>query len=273
MTTTTSSSSISYAYFGISFSCDYTIHSQRGTYSFDTQPIPGDASRDTLRLEFNTAIRQLRILAVAPVSPVAVVISLALKFIVHRRVSCRGSMQLCHIGCIWRRDSVPWAGHRPCLRSGSPEFPGFPNPSVLWVVKVSPGSRTAGTSEPYWLLHRISEQAETHLLTCRLINRKAHISLARTKHGWQLHSSLTNIPPTMIAQLTPVPYGVSTLVVASVALLILYYLLGPLLSPLRDIEGPAFARYTRLWELYQNWRGQLEHVTVALHEEYGTWLS
>ncbi|KAJ5392315.1 P450 monooxygenase [Penicillium cosmopolitanum] len=73
----------------------------------------------------------------------------------------------------------------------------------------------------------------------------------------------------MIAQLTPVPYGVSTLVVASVALLILYYLLGPLLSPLRDIEGPAFARYTRLWELYQNWRGQLEHVTVALHEEYG----
>lgn len=60
-----------------------------------------------------------------------------------------------------------------------------------------------------------------------------------------------------------------TLLAGSGALLVLYYLIEPLLRPLRDIPGPFLARYTRLWELYQNWRGQFEHVTVALHKQYG----
>ncbi|KAH6696651.1 pisatin demethylase [Leptodontidium sp. MPI-SDFR-AT-0119] len=51
--------------------------------------------------------------------------------------------------------------------------------------------------------------------------------------------------------------------------MILYPLLRALLSPLRDVKGPALARYTRLWEVYKNWQGHLEHVTVALHKQYG----
>lgn len=60
------------------------------------------------------------------------------------------------------------------------------------------------------------------------------------------------------------------LIIAPVALLVPYYLLGPLFDPLRDVKGPALARYTRLWELYKNWQGHLEDVTVALHKKYGS---
>lgn len=62
---------------------------------------------------------------------------------------------------------------------------------------------------------------------------------------------------------------VPTLLAGSGVLLVLYYLIVPLLHPLRDVPGPVFARYTRLWEVYQNWCGQFEHVTVALHKQYG----
>lgn len=72
----------------------------------------------------------------------------------------------------------------------------------------------------------------------------------------------------MISQLAYLPYDV--LIAATSALLILYYLLGALFSPLRDVKGPTLTRYTRLWELYKNWQGQFEHVTVALHKKYGT---
>lgn len=60
------------------------------------------------------------------------------------------------------------------------------------------------------------------------------------------------------------------LIAVPIALFVLYYLLRSVFHPLRDIRGPALARYTRLWELYKNWEGHLEHVTVALHAEYGT---
>lgn len=74
----------------------------------------------------------------------------------------------------------------------------------------------------------------------------------------------------MISQLTYLRDNVPMLILASSALLVLYYLLGALFNPLRDVTGPALARYTRLWELYKNWQGQLEHVTVALHKRYGS---
>ncbi|CAG8901745.1 unnamed protein product [Penicillium egyptiacum] len=73
----------------------------------------------------------------------------------------------------------------------------------------------------------------------------------------------------MISQLASLPYDVLTLIAAASTLLILYYLLWDLFSPLHDVKGPTLTRYTRLWELYKNWQGQLEHVTVALHEQYG----
>ncbi|GIJ90957.1 hypothetical protein Asppvi_009922 [Aspergillus pseudoviridinutans] len=74
----------------------------------------------------------------------------------------------------------------------------------------------------------------------------------------------------MIAQLAYLQYDVPTLVTTACALLILRYLLRALFDPLRDVKGPTFARYTRLWEIYNNWQGQLEHVTVALHKQYGS---
>lgn len=74
----------------------------------------------------------------------------------------------------------------------------------------------------------------------------------------------------MISDIESLPLSTPILIAATGALLVLYYLVPALLSPLRDVKGPALARYTRLWELYQNWQGQLEHVTVALHKEHGT---
>ncbi|CZR69977.1 related to cytochrome P450 CYP3/CYP5/CYP6/CYP9 subfamilies [Phialocephala subalpina] len=73
----------------------------------------------------------------------------------------------------------------------------------------------------------------------------------------------------MISQPTYMSYNVLGLIAASSALLILYPPLRTLFSPLRDVKGPTLARYTRLWELYKNWQGHLEHVTVALHKQYG----
>jgi hypothetical protein len=74
----------------------------------------------------------------------------------------------------------------------------------------------------------------------------------------------------MISQLACLQYDVSMLITAASILLILSYLFAALFSPLRDVEGPTLARYTRLWEVYKNWQGQLEHVTVALHKQYGS---
>ncbi len=52
--------------------------------------------------------------------------------------------------------------------------------------------------------------------------------------------------------------------------LILYYILPPVISPLRTLSGPLFARFTRLWYLKNVWDGKFEQVNVALHKEYGT---
>jgi hypothetical protein len=72
----------------------------------------------------------------------------------------------------------------------------------------------------------------------------------------------------MISQLAD-QYGVPMLITAASILLILHYLFTGLFDPLRDVKGPTLARYTRLWEMYKNWQGQLEHVTVSLHKQYG----
>ncbi|KAL2849857.1 cytochrome P450 [Aspergillus pseudoustus] len=64
-------------------------------------------------------------------------------------------------------------------------------------------------------------------------------------------------------------YNVPVLITTFGVALVLYYLISAFFSPLRDVKGPTLARYTRLWELYENWRGQFEHVTVALHKKYG----
>jgi hypothetical protein len=60
-----------------------------------------------------------------------------------------------------------------------------------------------------------------------------------------------------------------TLVAALGALVFARYIIRALASPLRDLPGPPLARFTRLWELYNNWQGQLEHVMIALHRRHG----
>ncbi|KAL2824354.1 cytochrome P450 [Aspergillus cavernicola] len=64
----------------------------------------------------------------------------------------------------------------------------------------------------------------------------------------------------MISQLANLQYDVAMLITVACILLTLRYLLAALFSPLRDVKGPTLARYTR----------QLEHVTVALHKQYGS---
>ncbi|KAI0162906.1 pisatin demethylase [Pestalotiopsis sp. NC0098] len=73
----------------------------------------------------------------------------------------------------------------------------------------------------------------------------------------------------MLSLLASSPYNWPIVIVAAIALLILSKVLKALFDPLRNVPGPALTRYTRLWELYKNWEGQLEHVTVALHKKYG----
>ncbi|KAJ5385634.1 hypothetical protein N7517_003545 [Penicillium concentricum] len=42
-----------------------------------------------------------------------------------------------------------------------------------------------------------------------------------------------------------------------------------LLSPLRRIPGPFWARFTRLWKLLQIYQGSFEKTNIALHKKYG----
>ncbi|PQE32402.1 cytochrome P450 protein [Rutstroemia sp. NJR-2017a WRK4] len=51
-------------------------------------------------------------------------------------------------------------------------------------------------------------------------------------------------------------------------LLFVFYLLRPILSPLRSIPGPFLARYTDAWFLWRVHRGHLEQDFVALHRKY-----
>ncbi|QKX60212.1 uncharacterized protein TRUGW13939_07355 [Talaromyces rugulosus] len=74
----------------------------------------------------------------------------------------------------------------------------------------------------------------------------------------------------MISQFAYLQYDVSMLITAASIVFILRYLSAALFSPLHDVQGPTLARYTRLWEVYKNWQGQLEHVTVAFHKQYGS---
>jgi len=40
-------------------------------------------------------------------------------------------------------------------------------------------------------------------------------------------------------------------------------------DPLRDVPGPFFARFTRLWYLKQARSGEFERINIALHEKHG----
>ena len=57
-----------------------------------------------------------------------------------------------------------------------------------------------------------------------------------------------------------------------VGVLVVYTVLtavSHLLSPLRSIPGPFFARFTKLWVFLRMWHGQFEKDNIALHRKYG----
>jgi hypothetical protein len=78
---------------------------------------------------------------------------------------------------------------------------------------------------------------------------------------------------TILASL-PVGY-VDTLsraqLIASVlfGLLLLHLLIYRFNDGLSSIPGPALAKYTRLWKLYDAWSGQTHWTTIRLHRKYG----
>jgi hypothetical protein len=74
----------------------------------------------------------------------------------------------------------------------------------------------------------------------------------------------------MLLHATNFSSAASSLVVLLGALVFARYIIRALASPLRDLPGPPLARFTRLWELYNNWQGQLEHVMIDLHKRHGT---
>lgn len=48
-----------------------------------------------------------------------------------------------------------------------------------------------------------------------------------------------------------------------------YFVAFALLSPLRSIPGPFWARFTRLWKLFEIYGGKFEKTNIDLHRKYG----
>ena len=62
----------------------------------------------------------------------------------------------------------------------------------------------------------------------------------------------------------------------ALCILIIYLVVRPvvqtLLSPLRSVPGPFFARFTRLWEFYAVHKYDFATYNIALHEIYGLFI-
>jgi len=74
----------------------------------------------------------------------------------------------------------------------------------------------------------------------------------------------------MLLHATSLYSATGTLLVLLGFLLLARYIVRATTSPLRDLPGPPLARFTRLWEVYNNWQGKLEHVMIALHRRHGS---
>lgn len=60
---------------------------------------------------------------------------------------------------------------------------------------------------------------------------------------------------------------------ASVVILIIGFIVARLVTNrfrLSGIPGPSLAAYTRLWKLYNAWKGDHHHTEIALHRKYGS---
>lgn len=66
-----------------------------------------------------------------------------------------------------------------------------------------------------------------------------------------------------------VHFSVASVALVSGAALVLYSLLQFILDPLRNIPGPFFARFTRLWYFIEIYKGRFELTEIELHKKYG----
>lgn len=48
-----------------------------------------------------------------------------------------------------------------------------------------------------------------------------------------------------------------------------YGVLQAILDPLRHIPGPLIARFTRLWYVWQIYKGRVHYTNIDLHKKYG----
>lgn len=66
--------------------------------------------------------------------------------------------------------------------------------------------------------------------------------------------------------------GSITLIAAAYFLLLVfvfYYAIPAVISPLRSVQGPLLARFSRLWYLKSVWNGDFEQANIALHKKHG----
>jgi hypothetical protein len=50
-------------------------------------------------------------------------------------------------------------------------------------------------------------------------------------------------------------------------------LLRTISNPLRQIPGPFWARFTRLWYLRKVWKGDFQKTNIELHKKYGMYIA
>lgn len=73
---------------------------------------------------------------------------------------------------------------------------------------------------------------------------------------------------TMIQELLSLPLG--NILFLGASLYVLFSLVLWLIDPLRSVPGPLLARFTRLWYLYQIYKGDFERTNIDLHKKYGS---
>lgn len=64
-------------------------------------------------------------------------------------------------------------------------------------------------------------------------------------------------------------FSASSLSLLILGLCIAYGIVSAVLDPLRDLPGPFFARFTRLWYFFEVCKGSFEISNLALHKKYG----
>lgn len=55
-----------------------------------------------------------------------------------------------------------------------------------------------------------------------------------------------------------------------VGLLIVRAIVRRYWTPIRDIPGPFLASFSKLWQIYQLWKGHIEEELIHLHKKHGT---